>query len=348
MSRWYLAALLLAGVVALANGGVGAQPFAPRAEAAAYAAPLPQLRPVRMTLLHSLPTAPFYVGIERGYFEAAGVDLQFESVQVSADALAQLGTGSYEAALLTVGAAVLNSVARGVEVKIVAGFDGMPPAGPGGNPFLVRKALYDSGVTDAAGLRGRKVASNGSGVFAQYAVDQAMRTAGMTIDDVDYVQIPFPDIPVAFGNSAIDAAFVAQPAAQVAITQGTAVQILPEFMRGAQQTVILGGPSLLREPAVAEAYLYAYLRGVRAIQAEGWTPEIAALVEKYTRVPAAVVQQIGLPYWDPEGRVNWDSLLDQQRFYLDRGATTYREPLDLPRVLSADEPRRAAVAALGR
>jgi hypothetical protein len=65
-------------------------------------------------------------------------------------------------------------------------------------------------------------------------------------------------------------------------------------------------------------------------------------------VPAATIQRLLLPYWDPEGRVNWDSLLDQQRFYLARGYLNYREPLDLPRVLGEDGPRQAALAALSR
>jgi hypothetical protein len=58
------------------------------------------------------------------------------------------------------------------------------------------------------------------------------------------------------------------------------------------------------------------------------------------------VQRLMLPYWDPEGRVNWDSLMDQQRFYMARGYLNYSEPLDLVHVLSEDGPRQAALASL--
>ena len=269
-------------------------------------------------------------------------------MQVTAEAIAHVASGNLEVANVTVGAAVLNSIARGIDIKIISGNDGFPPAGPGGNPFLVRKDLYDSGVTDASGLRGRKVGGNSLGVFTEYGIDQAMRTAGMTIDDVEFVQLAFPDIPAAFANNVIDAAFVSEPFGTVAMTQGLAVQIVPEFMRGAQQTVLMGGPSLLRDRALAEGFLRAYLRGMREVQAEGFSDEIAAIVEQYTRVPAATVQRLRLPYWDPDGRVNWDSLMDQQRFYMARGAATYREPLDLLGVLSEDGPRQAALAALSR
>ena len=48
-----------------------------------------------------------------------------------------------------------------------------------------------------------------------------------------------------------------------------------------------------------------------------------------------------------DGRVIWDSLMDQQRFYMARGSATYRV-LDLQRVFGDDGPRQAALASLGR
>jgi NitT/TauT family transport system substrate-binding protein len=330
------------------GAAVEAAPEAAAVEAAPEAAPLPQLRPVRMGMILSSGGAPLYLAQERGWFAAEGIDWQYEPLQVTSEALAQVGTGNLEIANVTVGAAVLNSLVRGVEVKLIAGNSSYPPNGPGVNAFMVRKDLYDSGVTDARGLRGRKVAGNASGVFTEYAIDKAMRTAGMTVDDIEFVPIPFPDIPAAFNNRAIDAGFVIEPFVTIARTRGDAVAIIPEWLQGAQETVLMGGPSLLRDPSLAEAFLRVYLRGVRTIQAEGVTPELAALIERYTRTPAALVQQIRHPYWDPDARVNWDSLMDQQRFYMARGSATYRDPLDLERVLGEDGPRQAAVASLSR
>jgi preprotein translocase subunit YajC len=52
-------------------------------------------------------------------------------------------------------------------------------------------------------------------------------------------------------------------------------------------------------------------------------------------------------YADPEGRINWESLMDQQRFYMDRGYTNYTQPIDLTR-LNDDGPRQAALQSLSR
>ena len=342
-----LVGLLALGLSASPVGGRAPQPVSLAAVPEA-AAPLPQLQTVRMGAILGLATTPFYLAKERGYLAAEGIDLQYEPVQVTAESIAQLAAGNLEVANVTLGAAVLNSLTRGIDIRIISGNDGFPPAGPGGNPMLVRKDLYDQGVTDATGLRGRKVAGNSLAVFTEYAIDQALRTGGLTIDDVEFVPIPFADIPAALANNVVEAAFDTEPSATVAITQGSAVRIIPEFARGAQQTVLMAGPNLLREPALAAGFLRAFLRGVRDAQAEGFTPDNAALVEQYTRVPAALVQQVGLPYWDPDGRVNWDSLMDQQRFYMARGEVNYSEPLDLLHLLSEDGPRQAAVASLNR
>ena len=317
--------------------------------APAPAAPLPQRTRLTMGLIPVIPSATVFVPFEKGYFAAENIDFQWEVVQVTSEAIAHVASGNLDLAQATIGAALLNTFARGLDVRIIAGSHGMPPAGPGGDPFLVRKDLYDSGaVRDAAGLRGRKIAVNGTGVFSEYAVNEVMRTAGLTIDDVDLQIVQFPDMPAVLANASVDAAFLPEPFATQAMEMGVAAQILPEFIRGAQITILVAGPTFLRDRAVAEAFMRAYLRGLRDLAEQGWTSsEHAAIIERYTHVPAAVVQRILPQYADPDGRVNWDSLLDQQRFYLARGYLSYREPLDLLR-FSEDGPRQAALAALGR
>jgi len=346
---------LLALTALLALGGPTAAavgrptPAAARGGASAPAAPLPQLTRIRTGLIPIIPSAVFFVPMDKGYFAQEGIEVDWQPIQVTSEAMAQVAAGNLEVASATVGAAVLNGFARGVDTKILSGLHGNPPAGPGGDPFVVRKDLYDSGqARDAAGLRGRKVATNSAGVFAEYAVNGAMQTAGLTVADVDFTPIQFPDIPQALANQAVDAAFVPEPFGTAAIEAGYAVQIVPEFLRGAQITVLVGGPTFLRDRAVAEAFMRGLLRGLNDLVTQGWTsPENAAIIENYTHVPAATIEKTIPPYSDPDGRINWDSLMDQQRFYMERGEVTYSEPLDLLQ-WSDDSVRQAALRALGR
>jgi NitT/TauT family transport system substrate-binding protein len=155
-------------------------------------------------------------------------------------------------------------------------------------------------------------------------------------------------MPNGLANQVIDAAYVPEPAASTAVERGAAVPIITDLLRGAQVTVLIAGPTFLRERATVEAFMRAYLRGLRDLNAEGWNaPAVAESVERYTRVPAATIQKILPEYADPEARVNWDSIMDQQRFYLERGYLNYGEPLDILR-FAEDGPRQAAIRALSR
>jgi NitT/TauT family transport system substrate-binding protein len=330
-------------------GALTAQPSVAAAEAAGAAAPPPQLTRIRTGLIPIIPSAVFFVPMDKGYFAQEGIEVEWQPVQVTAEAIAQVASGNLELASATVGAAVLNGFSRGVDTKIVSGLHGNPPAGVGGDPFVVRKDLYDSGqVRDARGLVGRKVAANAVGVYSEYGINGVMRTAGLSVADVDFTPIAFPDIPQALANNAVDAAFVPEPFATASIEAGYAAQIVPEFLRGAQITVLVAGPSYLRDQAVAEAFMRGLLRGLQDLATQGWnSPENAAIIEKYTRVPASTVQKIIPQYCDPDGRINWDSLLDQQRFYMERGEVSYSAPLDLLQ-WSDDSVRQAALRSLGR
>ncbi|MBX5491565.1 MAG: ABC transporter substrate-binding protein [Chloroflexi bacterium] len=342
-----LLALPLLGLPARPLGASAAE-GAPAHLASAATAQQPRAR-VTIGLLPVIPSATIFVPRDKGYFAEEGVEVDWEMAQATSEALTQAAAGHLDLAQATVGAAVLNAFSSGLDLRIVAGMHGMPPEGPGGDPIVVRKDLYDSGaVRDPAGLRGRKVAFNAPGLFVEYGVDAAMRTVGLTIDDVEIQTIPFPDIPAAFNNGIIDAAFLPEPFATQTMERGLTVQIIPDLLRGAQVTVLIAGRAFLQDRATAEAFMRGYLRGLRDLQRDGWgSPEHAAIIERYTRVPAATIQRILPQYADPDGRINWDSLMDQQRFYLARGYLRYTEPLDLLR-WSDDGPRQAALQALAQ
>src|SRR5262245_53624425 len=343
--------MLAVALVLLPSGGapslVAAPPAGAAGDASAPAAPLPQRTRVVLGLIPVIPSATIFVPKDKGYFDAEGLDVDWEVVQVTSEAMAQVAAGNLQLAQATVGAALLNAFASGLDIRILAGMHGMPPSGPGGDPMIVGKPLWDSGVRDASGLRGHKVGVNGTGVFSEYGVNEAMRTAGMTTADVDLQIVAFPDMPAALSNGAIDAAFLPEPFATQAIDQGLAMQIVPEFIRGAQITLLVAGPTFLRDRPTAEAFMRAYIRGLRDLATEGWTsPANAAIIEKYTRVPVAVIQKILPQYATPDASINWQSLMDQQQLYLDRGYLPVSGPLDRRRYYE-DGPLQAALRALG-
>src|SRR5690606_38007517 len=110
---------------------------------------------------------------------------------------------------------------------------------PVATPLMISKEACESGdITSAADLKGKKVPVNARGA-TEYWLDQALRTAGLTINDIDLQTLAFPDAVAALQSGAIDAAMVGEPLATSAEQQGIAVRLLSDFpVQGIQPTLI--------------------------------------------------------------------------------------------------------------
>src|SRR5581483_6298467 len=196
-----------------AGGGSAAPAASPPSSAAAapsaapaVAAPSGPLEVVRMSDAKVLATAPVYVALEKGYFREQGIDLQLETTAGAADVVPFLATGDLDLALGATTVGLFNAFERGADIRIIA------PAGimtleDSPLPLVVRKELVDSGeVRGPVDLRGRKVAMNTRGASPEYILSKVMEGVGLTVNDLDLVTVPFPDMPAALSNGSIDAA----------------------------------------------------------------------------------------------------------------------------------------------
>jgi NitT/TauT family transport system substrate-binding protein len=213
------------------------------------------------------------------------------------------------------------------------------PAGYGSVPLLVRTDLYESGeVTTVADLRGRKVAVNLERSIAEYLLAEALAKVGLTVDDVTLVALPFPDMPAALANGAIDAAILPHPlAAQAVGAKHATVLVAGDLIaENSQLAIISFGPRLLNpdEADVAVRFLAAYLRGIRDLAGDGWQQEEnVAILSQYTNVPAPAIRGSVPPYFDPNGAINTESVSLSQAYFLQRGYLEYQSPLSVDQVV---------------
>ena len=75
---------------------------------------------------------------------------------------------------------------------------------------MIRPDLKDQ-IKSFKDLKGKVIASNGTGSVSTYEVGKMLEREGLTIADVEIKVIPFPQMAVAFANKAIDAAIVIPP-----------------------------------------------------------------------------------------------------------------------------------------
>lgn len=94
----------------------------------------------------------------------------------------------------------------GVPIKIVA----VNHIVKDGEPFAFLLVKGDSAARSTADLRGRKVAA-AQGTILQYSLIRILERDGLTLDDIDYVNLPPQDAAAALTSGDVDAALVMDP-----------------------------------------------------------------------------------------------------------------------------------------
>jgi NitT/TauT family transport system substrate-binding protein len=161
-----------------------------------------QSAPVRLDLAASSTWwghVPIMVAIDLGYFKEEGIEVELKNIGPSSDRMAAVTGGSV--AFSNLGRiAVINEMARGNQsFYYFANVDDSP-----GNEGCWARPGFDS----FAALRGKKVAANTS---AQITMNGLLANAGMTEKDVQFVNLPAPEMAGAIAKGDVDAACVWEP-----------------------------------------------------------------------------------------------------------------------------------------
>lgn len=129
-------------------------------------------------LLYGFHT-PFYLGVERGFYREAGIDLTIGEGQGSARAVQLVAAGS-DTFGLSDGASIINGVARGAPVQAVMGIMNRSPFA------IILRA--DSGVRRIQDLAGRTIAAT-TGEAGLVMFPALLRANGMAPDSVRFLRV---------------------------------------------------------------------------------------------------------------------------------------------------------------
>jgi len=336
------------GAGAQAGAPTGSPPAAaPAAEARTVAPAAPAPEPVTVSWVNSLTIAPFFVAVDRGYFQEQGVELKLEQVQSAADAIAFLATGQLDASFGAVAVALYNAINQGLNVRVAA------PIAYDNPELLVRKALWDSGaVRSIPDLRGRQFYSVAPGSGVAYFHLKTLQLNGMRDDEVGHISVALPDAPLALSNGAIDAMFLPEPWHTRVLDAELAVVLAERPLGGEVLSITaMAGDRLLRERAdLGGRWATALLKGIRDMQTpeQIMSDETIAIMARWTGNPPELLRKMRhLPRFDPNYAVDAESLLDQQRVHMASGAIAYSQPLSIDQIVDT-RLAEYAVQQLGR
>jgi len=218
------------------------------------AAPLRHIR-LPMGYIPSVQYAPFYVAVERGYFAAAGIELEFD-YSFETNGVQLVGAGELPFAIVSA-EQVLLARAQGLPVVyVMAWFQKFPVA-------VISNA--DSGITTPADLAGKRIgtpALEGANYVGLLAL---LAAAGVPQDAVTIQAIGFNQVPALMAKQ-VDAVVVYsnnEPIRLAAEGQQLNTIEVSDYASLAANGILTNEDTVANDPALITAFVGAVLHGLQ-------------------------------------------------------------------------------------
>lgn len=319
-------------------------------------APTAMNPPVKVSIgvLGSTSDAGIFIAQERGYFKQEGIDLDVQRFQSLVDMVAPLTGGQLQIAAGGLAASLYNASERGIALHIAADKGQAPSPQWDFAALSIRKDLIESGkVKDYPDLKGLTLVTSGRGNSPEVALAMALKKGGLTLADINFTQMSFPDMVTALQNKGIDGGILIEPFVSRTVSEGTAVRWKGnvEIFGGNEQiAAIVYGEQFAKQPEVAQRWMNAYIRGVRDYndafgpKKKNYDEIVNILVANTTVKDPAVFASMVPAGLDPDGKLDLNSMQSDLNYYIESGQS--KAGTDLGKLVDTTF-QEAAVKALG-
>jgi NitT/TauT family transport system substrate-binding protein len=305
------AILILIGLVALAllAAGCGGQAPAPARPADKPA------KTVAIGMLKLTSSAPIFIGIEKGFFKEAGINLDVQWFDAAHPIVVATASNKVAVGATGITASLFNLVAGGQHLAIVAD-KGREQKGYSSSAVMVRTDLWDKGVRRIEDLRGKRIGITQTGSTFHYMIGRLLEARGLALADVELVPLgKLSSLMASLQGGQIDAVILNEPnlGKVAAAGYGKVVAQVGDII-DYQTSTLFFSPAFLKDRAAAVAFLKGYIKATRyyydaalVIKDGKAAPganydEVIAIIAKYTGAPVADIKS-GLPYMDRDGRL---------------------------------------------
>ena len=197
LTRTFALALVLAVLIAACTVEELATPSptaSPRPTPTLPSTPVPLV--VGLGYIPSVQFAPFYLGVQRGYYRDSALEVTLEN-KIDPDLVPLVGQGNVDVGVAD-GTSVITARSQDIPIRYVATIYARFPS--------VVFALTSSGIRTAADLRGKRIGIPGRYGSSYIMLQAVLDSADLTLDDLTLVD--FPDFTQAEGvaQGRVDAA----------------------------------------------------------------------------------------------------------------------------------------------
>ncbi|GAA0511391.1 sulfonate ABC transporter substrate-binding protein [Saccharopolyspora subtropica] len=231
--------------------------------------------------------APLHLAVRNGYFQQEGLTVEIVSAPDGSAALASTIGGDYD---ITYSSYVpfFQAQARGIaDLRIVADCASATP-----NSTMIMTAP-GSKVRTPQDLAGRKIAISGPGTISELLVKATMRAYGVDFGKVDFVPVPFINMPAALQQKQVDAALLTEPFLTQAARNSGAVPVVDTATGPLEDLPLTGYGATARfcneNPRTVAAFQRAMDRAVAEAQDRSKVEPLLPEFAKIDKATAAII-----------------------------------------------------------
>ena len=230
---------------------------------------------IRVSAQPLFSMSSLYLAKELGYFDALGLQVEIENVASSVQAIPLAAGGKIDVVFSASSPSLVNAIARGARLRIVAGRDIAAPNCSNHSTLYGRRDVFPDGLQDVRLLKGKRVAAELTASLGSFSVDMILAKAGMTTEELNIVKMRKPEMVVSLLSNKVDAIFISDFAARLEDERFVRGLRLADVLPNHQIAFIIFGARLLDENLeVGVKFLGACLHGAREYF-QGKTPKFS-------------------------------------------------------------------------
>jgi NitT/TauT family transport system substrate-binding protein len=298
-------AVALAGIMALLVGACGDDDDGDEAESEGDApAEAEELTTIEVGVVPVVDVAPLYLGIDEGFFEEEGLDVQPAIAQGGAAIIPAVVQGDQEIGFSNI-VSLLIGETEDLPVQVIS--QGIQATDDPDNDTAAIAVAADSDVQDVSDLEGKTIAINTLRNISELTVTAALEGEGVDVSTIDFVEVPLPDMVGQLEAGQIDAAGLVEPFITTGKAAGHRMLIYDRVATEPEMTIATYFTSdefLESDPEVVDGFVRAMNRSLEFATEN--PDEARQAIGDYTEIPPDVLEEVVLPLWQTD--LNQDSI----------------------------------------
>lgn len=251
---------------------------------------------VKVGIIPIADMLPYFAANEKGFFTENRIKADSTSMAGGAVIIpAIIGRELHVGLSATVSA--IQARARGLEIVAVAPATTVRPSPPGSNAILVRK---DSGINGPKDLAGKNFAVNVINSIVYMIGAEYVSRGGVDPAKVQWLEIPFPQMPPALLTRKVDALDTVEPFVSILLNSGEAKVLAwdADIMPGLSMAVFVADERWVkRSPEVVARFVRGLKKGIDYVNAN---PDyVRTALKKDLKLDPKLADQIVLHVYRP-------------------------------------------------